>query len=734
MMSDFPLQSKRHFVAVKAALSIFAVACFLSTVPGFAQLDELTEDEAILRGMLTRAELKFSGGLLHESLLDFRKVINLTQQFSTTRKLTPKEQEVLVRAFFLRGQVYVAIGEQLRAREDFAAALRLDSGMKPDASASPKIEALLEEVKKEELGTLFIDSEPSSAEVYLEEKRIGLTPLFAVSAYKGVRDLEVRLQGYDTYSEKITILPDQQLQRNVALTRITGDIILYTQPSGARIYLDDKLIGTTSGSPSPEDCDRFGPAYDCGELSKALEINYVKPGIHTLRIEKPCYETRVENISVDAETREFEPFLLPDSRATLAVDSSVDGAKVYLGDEYLGTTPVELEGTVCSGNYRLLVKKTGVGSWFSEVSLIKGRKTEIFAALRPTLAFAGLVQHADRNLMASVAGRLRKGLSEVQTLNLLWPPAEDVQNALTAAGFSSLRDLAVGKIDANRSEILANQLETVCQKLDCDLLLFGIFPQQRLQTSIHLYLYLRGHGYPDVVPVEFQSSAKVAKFFKDLDHGLVLSKSWVGLLAVDRLYGQGCGVIRVSEGGPAKEAGIWAGNTILEVNDKPIPNNRSLRKLIAESEAGRSLTLLVDARGQKKKIDLQIDKTPVEIPKNNPDLLYNKLLADLQLMSKLTSSNFEKNFIQLNMALAYMRFKNWQKAVDTLGRLRFETKSGITNGTVYYYMAECLKALGYSSEARDNYQKALSYENATVGTNDGDLVKRLAEKKLKELL
>jgi tetratricopeptide (TPR) repeat protein len=722
-----------RFVAFAAGLTLLGL-CLLGPAPGLAQLEQLTEDEAILQAMLAQAEQKFTQGLGPESIVDVRKVINLAQQFATTRPLTQREKDVMLKAYLLRARAFFNLGQMGPAQDDLREALKLNPALEvnPD-EVSQKIIDLLDVLRRQEIGTLYIDSEPGGAEVFLGGQRVGLTPLLPPApVYKGVHELEVRLQGYDSYSERITILPDQQMQRNVALNRVTGDIIIYTQPSGAKVFLDDQLVGVTSGSPSPEERGKFGPEFDFSELSGPFTINYVKPGIHTLKIEKNCFETRVENLSVDTETREFSPFKLGISRATLLVDSPVDGAKVYLDDQFLGGTPVEQEA-ICTGTYLLRIEKTGVGQWFQPVTIIKDQKTEITAEPRPTLAYLGIAEHVDKSLRESVAKKLADQLKELRTLNLRFPDPNEVQEVLAAAGLSSLKDLASTNIPADRRDVLANQLRTLCERLQADLVMLGAFPEQRLQTTLNLHLYLGGHGYADTVPLEFQNPNDIKRFFGGLDYKPNLYKTWTGMLTVDLLTARGLGVTRVSEGGPAKSAGIQPGDTILAIEGEPIANNKSFLQAVGKTTPGKSFQLQADSGGSPRSVELRVDKTPVEIPKNNPDLVYNKILADLQLLAREAANDFEKNFAQLNQAIAYMHFKNWQSAVDTLGRTRFETKSGIGNGTVFYYLGEALSALDYKAEAISNYQKAISCESCTVGTNDGDLVARLAEKRLKDL-
>jgi hypothetical protein len=54
----------------------------------------------------------------------------------------------------------------------------------------------------------------------------------------------------------------------------------------------------------------------------------------------------------------------------------------------------------------------------------------------------------------------------------------------------------------------------------------------------------------------FQNPNDIKRFFAGLDYRPTLYKSWTGMLTVDLLHETGLGVVRVSEGGPAKTANI----------------------------------------------------------------------------------------------------------------------------------------------------------------------------------
>lgn len=102
-------------------------------------------------------------------------------------------------------------------------------------------------------GSLVVFSEPSSADVYVDDKYYGRTPITIQKIPAGKRMVTVRLSGYTDWSDEVVIEPGKIGQVNVKL-KLAGTLQVSSSPPGAKVYLNGKDIGETplSNSNIPE--------------------------------------------------------------------------------------------------------------------------------------------------------------------------------------------------------------------------------------------------------------------------------------------------------------------------------------------------------------------------------------------------------------------------------------------------------------------------------------------------
>lgn len=70
-------------------------------------------------------------------------------------------------------------------------------------------------------GLLYVDSEPSGAEIWIDQSLVSTTPDTVRNLEKGIHNLEIKLKGYQTYSKKIDLSSHSELNLGkVPLTKI----------------------------------------------------------------------------------------------------------------------------------------------------------------------------------------------------------------------------------------------------------------------------------------------------------------------------------------------------------------------------------------------------------------------------------------------------------------------------------------------------------------------------------
>ncbi len=71
---------------------------------------------------------------------------------------------------------------------------------------------------------------------------------------------------------------------------------------------------------------------------------------------------------------------------------------------------------------------------------------------------------------------------------------------------------------------------------------------------------------------------------------------------------RGALVAEVTDGGPAKQAGIRVGDVILSFNDEDVPEMRELPRIVAGTEVGKEVEVVVWRDGEKKEFDVTLGR------------------------------------------------------------------------------------------------------------------------------
>jgi hypothetical protein len=130
-------------------------------------------------------------------------------------------------------------------------------------------------------GTVVASSTPSSANIYLDNRLVGVTPATIGGVSAGQHLVTFSKPGYNPYDAQITVSNGTTTDVNTVLipsqatALALGSIHIVSTPSFASVWLDNRLTGVT-----PE------------------TIAGVTPGQHQLKISKPGYIGTTRNVSV----------------------------------------------------------------------------------------------------------------------------------------------------------------------------------------------------------------------------------------------------------------------------------------------------------------------------------------------------------------------------------------------------------------------------------------------------
>ncbi len=102
-------------------------------------------------------------------------------------------------------------------------------------------------------GRLMVRSTPAGAQVFVNGRRRGTTPLAMRDLAPGAYTIRVARSGFDEQSRRVTVSSAGVRELNLRLERsrpaapvsFTGSLYVDSRPRGARVFLDGKEIGTT---------------------------------------------------------------------------------------------------------------------------------------------------------------------------------------------------------------------------------------------------------------------------------------------------------------------------------------------------------------------------------------------------------------------------------------------------------------------------------------------------------
>jgi tetratricopeptide (TPR) repeat protein len=163
----------------------------------------------------------------------------------------------------------------------------------------------------------------------------------------------------ERYLEKAPVGPKRDRADNTRIScdaRIERDqqLIIESDPPGARVFLDDKARGTVGTTPFR---------------------NYVRPGKHKVWVELDGYQPVMQDI----EIQKAEPFRMnlvlrrEQNAGWLFVDSTVIQARVYIDGKNVGLTPFKQPLAYGAGLHQVVVERDGYTRYNQQVMVNKGQ-------------------------------------------------------------------------------------------------------------------------------------------------------------------------------------------------------------------------------------------------------------------------------------------------------------------------------------------------------------------------
>lgn len=658
------------------------------------------QDAALKDTFLQAKALWSTQGNREEATARFEKVVEALAPKAAA--LAPEWRQVLSETYN-----WLAILDDRAAPTRARAKTRLEAliALNPDfdvdrAITSAKLSALFDSLKAERLASLRLTFSPEGGQLTVDGK-----PSAALARKflpYGSHRLGYVKAGHAPVEVTVELGPRESKAVELKLTRTSSTLTLFVNPSGAEILLDGRSLGRTRGAAGPEGAPLAAKLNLRPEdLSEGFVVADLGPGEHTLELKAPCHRPKLlkvgRELTEPMQDHVLEPVKLEPSRGQISVQSPWEGGELFLDGQSQGHLPLTGH-TVCAGTYDLLVRFPG-GGYSARVEVAEGRTLTLEARPKPRLAFLGLEgtqEFTGRPRLLS----LLTGLGEKVSSLAFLPPK---------AGESPKEALA--RLRANR---------------EAELFLLATPVQDRVIHQVELQLStLEGEEERLVVkPLEADPLGALIQRLGALPQ---LYEAGTGLSLLDVAGEPGPWVLAVDAA--AQKAGLQAGRALTAVNGKTVATVAAFRQAVLEAKPGP----LALAQGALTST-LTPTREPLEIPLTSPQFAYPALIAQLRLQLQ-GARGEEAAHLRLNLALALMHFRKYDKALELLRDTRLAATRGVSQGTLDYYTGLCFLKLGgvYVPEAAQAFRAALKAREATLFGPDGPLVAPLAKAALDEL-
>jgi PEGA domain/Tetratricopeptide repeat len=215
-------------------------------------------------------------------------------------------------------------------------------------------------------GLIVIDSKPQGATIYLNDKRsgpFGKTPWHGSLESKPVR-LILESKGFKPEERAISPRSDKLIDVYIALSEehYLGWIEIVSNVPGADVFIDRK---------------------DIGAIGRAPFTGQLKPGKHTIFLEKFGWQAMQQEIDVPPGTATQHTLTMQPSQAGwIAISGrTTQGGRLLVDQKFSCATPCRAE--VAPGKHKVLVEKKGMEDYETEVELGRGIETSIEVQMSP---------------------------------------------------------------------------------------------------------------------------------------------------------------------------------------------------------------------------------------------------------------------------------------------------------------------------------------------------------------
>ena len=637
----------------------------------------------------------------------------------------PGSRTALISAFEMRARARVGIGNREGAVSDFRALLGLEPGFTLAEGVSPRVVAILDEVRVATIGAIELTLEPSDAQLVVDGvPRVLGNGRLSVAA--GAHTLRVSRTGFRAIDQPVTVLAGQNLPLRVALERTSSVVTMITTPPGAEVFLN----GVSKGRTDPAAVSSVAATVAAQlqlpvEQIAGLVLTDLSTGTFDVEFRRDCYVTERRRISIsELGDVSVEPVSLKPSVGTLVLESEPAGAAVLIDGDARGEAPATIDG-VCAGTH-VVEFRSSVGRSVERIALEPGASLTIRGRVRPAFALLS----ADAGTGADPRLAVERAFGAADPIVLYAPPADVQKEMLTQSG-ATADWFGLGALDFKPPTDLRDRLRRLADGLGAQGLAW-VQPVRAGATEVRVALLAPGSTEPDEISVILDQPDSVKQALDRLQTPLVLTRGSLGASVIDILDVKGAIVMDVDAGQAAAEAGLAVGDLVQQLDGQTVESALDLESKLGSRPPGQQVSLGVKrTTGQTQSLPVVLRRVPALVTASDRFQPPNVTVATLRALMATTTDPALLPIVRLNLAAASLRAGDSGEALALLKDTTLPAGPGVSAGTVQYLLGEAALAQGDQVLARQAWEAASQAEGRL--TDDGPSVKALAARALARL-
>ncbi len=594
----------------------------------------------------------------------------------------PAARKSLVSAYEMRARARFGTGNRDGAVSDFRAVLALNPSFTLGEGVSPRVVALLDELKSTTVGILQLQTTPGDVSVQVDGVPVPSSG-GKVSLATGAHSIKITRPGYKSAEQPVIVTAGQVVPVQLTLERVSTVLTVVSSPPDVEVFVNGVSRGKTGSGPVP--ASLAGVPAQLGVpaslVSQPLVMGDIPAGTLQVELRRPCYATEHRQLPVEGMSDVMlDPVKLAPAMGTLEVDSEPAGATVWIDGEQKGLAPITMD-SACAGTHTIDFRGAS-GRAVMRVTLDAGGKLSVKGRMRPAFAL----------MAAPVTGstpdpRLAIERAFASSTNVaLYAPASDAMKA--AVDKEPVSDEWFGLVPGQDPSGSAAERRSRTENLTTAFESQGIAwvkPSRPGSTEMQIALAVPGALQPDVLTVVLDQPDSVQTAISRLDTPLVLSKPSLGLAVIDVLDVKGVVIVDTEAGQPGAQAGLKAGEIIESVDGTSVTHAADLDARLASHQPGDKVTLTVraaGANGASRQVAVSLTRAAALLAGTDRFMPSNAIVAVLRSRLAGATEPEDQAVVQLNLGAALLRAGDAQGARSALEKATHPPGPGVSKGTV----------------------------------------------------